>query len=96
MGLSHLGQVGEDSAGKIPNDFDAEVRQCLENIGAALKAGGMPPDDVVSVQVYVTGAAKFERVNVVYTSHSKDPRTTVVVAGPVGSGSIEITVTAGK
>ena len=34
------GQGGEDAAGKIPSDFDAEVRQCLENIGAVLKAAG--------------------------------------------------------
>lgn len=93
------GQGGEDAAGKIPSDFDAEVRQCLENVGAVLKAGGMSPADVVSVQVYITDAAKFQRMNAVYTSYFKDPRptrTTVVVAGLVGPGSIEITVTAKK
>ncbi len=93
------GQGGEDATGKIPNDFDAEVRQCLDNIGAVLKAGGMSPADVVSVQVYITDAAKFQRMNAVYTSYFKDPRptrTTVVVAGLVGPGSIEITVTARK
>jgi 2-iminobutanoate/2-iminopropanoate deaminase len=93
------GQGGEDAAGKIPNDFDAEVRQCLENIGSVLKAGGMSPADVVSVQVYITDAAKFQRMNAVYTSYFKDPRptrTTVVVAGLLGPGSIEITVTARK
>ena len=93
------GQGGEDAAGKIPNDFDAEVKQCLENIGAVLKAGGMSPADVVSVQVYITDAAKFQRMNAVYTSYFKDPRptrTTVVVAGLLGPGSIEITVTARK
>jgi len=93
------GQGGEDAAGKIPNDFDAEVRQCLENIGAVLKAGGMSPADVVSVQVYIIDAAKFQRMNAVYTSYFEDPRptrTTVVVAGLLGPGSIEITVTARK
>ncbi|MGA7240858.1 MAG: RidA family protein [Bryobacteraceae bacterium] len=93
------GQGGEDAAGKIPSDFDAEVKQCLENVGEVLKAGGMSPADVVSVQVYITDAAKFQRMNAVYTSYFKDPRptrTTVVVAGLVGPGSIEITVTAKK
>ena len=93
------GQGGEDAAGKIPSDFDAEVKQSLDNIGAVLKAAGMASTDVVSVQVYLTDAAKFQRMNAVYTSYFKDPRptrTTVVVAKLVGPGSIEITVTARK
>src|SRR6476620_7731992 len=86
------GQGGEDAAGKIPGDFDAEVKQSLENIGAILKAAGMSPADVVSVQVYLTDASKFQRMNAVYTTYFKDPRptrTTVVVAALVGPGNIE-------
>ena len=30
------GQGGEDAAGKIPADFEAEVKQCLDNIDAVL------------------------------------------------------------
>src|SRR4249920_1260989 len=56
------GQAGEDAAGKIPGDFDAEVKQSLDNIGAILKAAGMSPADVVSVQVYLTDASKFQRM----------------------------------
>ncbi|MCI0389470.1 MAG: RidA family protein, partial [Acidobacteria bacterium] len=93
------GQAGEDAAGKIPSDFDAEVKQCLDNIGAILKAAGMSPADVVSVQVYLTDGAKFQQMNAVYTAFFKVPRptrTTVVVAKLVGSGNIEITATARK
>jgi 2-iminobutanoate/2-iminopropanoate deaminase len=93
------GQGGEDSAGKIPNDFDAEVRQSLENVGAVLKAGGMTSTDVVSVQVYLADGAKFQRMNSVYTSYFKEPRptrTTVVVSRLVGPGNIEITLLAKK
>jgi 2-iminobutanoate/2-iminopropanoate deaminase len=93
------GQGGEDSAGKIPSDFDSEVKQSLENIGAVLRAAGMSPADVVSVQVYLTDAAKFQRMNAMYTDYFKVPRptrTTVVVAALVGPGNIEITVTARK
>ena len=93
------GQGGEDAAGKVPGDFDADVKQSLDNIGAVLKAAGMSPADVVSVQVYLTDGAKFQRMNAVYTSYFKDPRptrTTVVVAKLVGPGNIEITVTARK
>ncbi len=59
----------------------------------------MSKADVVSVQVHLTDAANFGRVNAVYTSYFKDPRptrTTVVVAGLVGPGGIEITVSARK
>lgn len=93
------GQAGEDETGKIPSDFDAEVKQCLDNIGSVLKAAGMSATDVVSVQVYLTDPAKFQRMNAVYTNYFKDPRptrTTVIVAGLVGPGSIEVTVTAKK
>jgi len=91
------GQGGEDAAGKIPGDFEAEVQQSLDNIGAVLKAASMSPANVVSVQVYLTDAATFPRMNKVYMNHFKDPRptrTTVVVAKLVGAGHIEITVTA--
>ena len=93
------GQAGEDKNGKVPANFDAEVKQALDNIDAVLKAGGMTPADVVSVQAYLTDAALFPRFNAVYTSDFKDPRptrTTVVVARLVGDGHVEITVTARK
>jgi len=90
---------GEDSVGKIPGDFEAEVKQALDNLGAVLKAAKMSPGDVVSVQVYLTDAATFERMNAVYKTYFNDPRptrTTVVVAKLVGQGRIEITATARK
>jgi len=93
------GQGGEDAAGKISSDFGAEVKQCLDNIDAILKAAGMSSSDAVSVQVYLTDAAKFQPMNAVYTTYFKEPRptrTTVVIAKLVGPGNIEITVTARK
>jgi 2-iminobutanoate/2-iminopropanoate deaminase len=93
------GQGGEDASGKIPATFEAEVQQSLENASAVLKAAGMSPSDVVSVQVYLTDGATFPRMNQVYMNFFKDPRptrTTVVVAKLVGEGHIEITVTARK
>jgi 2-iminobutanoate/2-iminopropanoate deaminase len=93
------GQGGEDANGKIPSEFEAEVKQALDNIGVVLKEAGMAPADVVSVQVYLTDGAMFPRMNAVYTAYFKDPRptrTTVVVAKLVGPGQIEITATARK
>ena len=93
------GQGGEDRDGKIPATFEAEVKQALDNIAAVLKEVGMSPADVVSVQVYLTDGAMFQRMNAVYTKFFQDPRptrTTVVVAKLVGPGQIEITATARK
>jgi len=93
------GMGGEDATGKIPATFEAEVQQSLDNIDRVLKGGGMSSADVVSVQVYLTDRGTFAAMNKVYTSYFKDPRptrTTVVVAGLVGDGHVEITVTAKK
>jgi 2-iminobutanoate/2-iminopropanoate deaminase len=93
------GMGGEDASGKIPANFDAEVKQSLDNINTVLKEAGMTPADVVSAQVYLTNKDLFERMNTVYSSFFKVPRparTTVVVADLVGEGHIEITVTARK
>jgi 2-iminobutanoate/2-iminopropanoate deaminase len=93
------GMGGETPAGAIPGDFESEVRQSLDNVGAVLKLAGMSASDVVSVQVYITDSAYFERMNNVYKAFFKDPRparTTVVVSKLVGAGHIEITATARK
>ena len=93
------GMGGENASGKVPPAFEDEVRQALDNVDSVLRAAGMSPQDVVSVQVYLTDAATFERMNTVYKAYFKEPRptrTTVVVAKLVGEGHIEITVTARK
>ena len=75
------------------------MKQSLDNINAVLKEASMGLSDVVSVQVYLTDGALFDRMNTVYKATFKDPkptRTTVVVAKLVGAGHIEITATAQK
>lgn len=91
------GMGGEDAKGEIPASFEAELKQCLANIDAVLKAAGMASANVVSVQVYLTDGALFDRMNAVYKTYFNEPRptrTTVIVAGLVGKGHVEITVTA--
>jgi 2-iminobutanoate/2-iminopropanoate deaminase len=95
------GQTGADfKTQKVPDNFDDEVRQCLNNVGSILQAGGMDFSDVVSVQVYLTDIDLFQRMNAVYTQLFKEPRptrTTVGVAKLAGAGAhVEITVTARK
>lgn len=92
------GQTGSDlKTGQIPEDFEAEVKQSLENIGLVLKEAGMTFDNAVAVQVYLTDMTLFPRMNTVYTTYFKEPRpvrTTVGVAKLVGTARIEVTVTA--
>ena len=94
------GQTGNDlKTGKISDDFEAEVKQTLDNIGLVLKEAGMTFDNAVTVQVYLTDMTLFPRMNAVYTTYFKEPRparTTVGIAKLVGTAKIEITVTASK
>lgn len=94
------GQTGSDlKTGKIPEDFEAEVKQTLDNIGLVLKEAGMTFDNAVTVHVYLTDMSLFPRMNNVYTTYFKEPRparTTVGVAKLVGTARIEITVIASK
>ena len=94
------GQTGADpKTGKIPDTFEAEVKQTLDNVGLVLKEAGMSFADAVTVQVYLTDMELFQRMNAVYTTVFPEPRparTTVGVAKLVGTAKIEITVTARK
>lgn len=93
------GQIGRDlKTQKVPENFDAEVRQVLDNIGVILREAKMNYADVVAVQVYLTDMALFPRMNALYTTYFKDPlpsRTTVAVTKlAVAEARVEITVTA--
>jgi 2-iminobutanoate/2-iminopropanoate deaminase len=91
------GQIGRDASGNIPENFEDEVKACLENIDKILKEVGVTPADAVAVQVYLTDMDLFDRMNKVYMSYFPEPRparTTVGVAKLVGKARIEITVTA--
>ncbi|MBZ5592974.1 MAG: RidA family protein [Acidobacteriia bacterium] len=92
------GQTGSDlKTGKLPEEFEAEVKQALDNIGLVLKEAGKGFGDAVAVQVYLTDMELFPRMNAIYTTYFKEPRparTTVGVAKLVGTARIEITVTA--
>lgn len=94
------GFSGEDpKTGAVPRDFEAEVRQALDKIGAILKAAGMEYADVVSVQVCLTDMSLFGRMNAVYKTYFNEPRPTRTIMGIsklIGSSRIEITATARK
>ena len=93
------GQLGRDpKTQKIPDNFEAEVRQVLDSIGIILREAKMDYSDVVSVQIYMTDMELFSRMNAVYTTYFKTDRpsrTTVGVVKLAAPGAhIEITATA--
>ena len=93
------GQIGRDlKTQQVPQDFDAEVRQVLDNIGIILKEAKMSYADVVSVQIYMTDMELFARMNAIYTTYFKadrPARTTVGIVKLAAPGArVEITVTA--
>ena len=94
------GQTGTDlKTNKLPENFQDEVRTCLDRVGIILKAAGMDYSDAVSVIVYLTDIGNFQQMNEVYTTYFKanrPARATVQVAGLVGGARVEISVTAAK
>ena len=93
------GQIGRDlKTAKVPEDFEAEVRQVLDNVGIILREAKMNYPDVVAVQVYLTDMELFQRTNAVYITYFKSDRpsrTTVGVSKLAAPGArIEVTVTA--
>src|SRR5712691_1383395 len=69
------GQIGRDlKTQKVPEDFEAEVRQVLDSIGIILREAKMNYADVVAVQVYLTDMELFQRMNAIYLMYFKDQR----------------------
>jgi 2-iminobutanoate/2-iminopropanoate deaminase len=93
------GQIGRDlKTQKVPDNFEAEVRQALDNIGIILREAKLTYADVVAVQVYLTDMNLFPKMNAIYTTYFKADRPARTTLGitklAVPEAHIEITVTA--
>jgi 2-iminobutanoate/2-iminopropanoate deaminase len=95
-GMLYLsGQTPMDSAtGKLAvGTIGDQTAQCFKNLFAVLESAGLSPDDVTSVQVYLTDMADFQAMNAIYATQFAQPypaRTTIGVASlPLGA-KIEI------
>ena len=93
------GQIGRDlKTQKVPDSFEAEVSQVLDNIGIILREAKMTYADVVAVQVYLTDMNLFPKMNAIYTTYFKADRPARTTLGitklAVPEAHIEITVTA--
>ncbi len=53
----------------VTSDFDSELRQVLENVGAILRAAGMDYRDVVQATVFVSDLSFYAKLNEVYSTY---------------------------
>lgn len=69
------GQIGTDSAGTlVPGGIEAETRQTMENIRAALAQGGATMDQVVKCTVMLADINEWAAMNRVYATYFKPGR----------------------
>jgi 2-iminobutanoate/2-iminopropanoate deaminase len=87
------GQTPKAPTGQMPQDFRAQVVQCLENVKAIVEAAGATLADVVKVNAYLADLANFPVFNEVYATYFTAPhpaRTTVGAVLPGGAVQVEI------
>lgn len=92
------GQGARGPDGQLPATFDAQARQCFENVKSVLETAGLTMESVVYTQVYLADPANYDAMNKVwaqYFSHGIPPaRATVgIYKMPTGT-TIEITAVA--
>ena len=76
-----------------------QTHQCFDNLFAVLADGGLGPDDVVKVNVYLTDMGDFAEMNEAYATRFASPppaRTTVGVAALPMGARVEIELVAKK
>jgi reactive intermediate/imine deaminase len=87
------GQVGFGPDGKlVAGGIEAETRQTLDNIAAALQLADASLDDVVKVTVWLEDLAEFADFNAVYRGYfpTSPPARSVVQAGLMIGARVEI------
>ena len=83
------GSIGLDpKSGKAPDSIDEEIKNLFDSYKATLAAAGMTMDDLVTVQVFCTDLALYDKFNAAYrTQFSKDfPARAFVGAGSLLRG----------
>jgi enamine deaminase RidA (YjgF/YER057c/UK114 family) len=63
------GQIGTRSDGSLPDGFDAQARQTMENVGAALARQGLGWGDVFHCLVMLENMADWPAFNRVYVPY---------------------------
>jgi 2-iminobutanoate/2-iminopropanoate deaminase len=63
------GQIGVAPDGKLPEGFEAQAKQTMENVGAALKARGLGWGDVFKCTVMIDNMADWPKFNTIYVPY---------------------------
>ena len=63
------GQIGIGADGKLPAGFEAQARQTMENVGAALKTAGVGWGDVFKCTVMIDDMANWPKFNTIYVPY---------------------------
>jgi enamine deaminase RidA (YjgF/YER057c/UK114 family) len=82
------GQDGRNADGSLPQDFQQQAGQSLDNVQRVLRAAGMDYGNVVWMNIYVTNAHDVAAMNDVYwkTIVQGPPARTVLVVGALPNG----------
>ena len=63
------GAIGVGPDGKLPQGFEAQAKQTMENVGAALKTVGLGWSDVFKCTVMIDDMADWPKFNQVYVPY---------------------------
>ena len=86
------GQTGQRLDGTVPADFAAQVTQALDNIKSVVAAGGLGPQNIVYVKVYLQEVKDYDQLNTVFEKYfpGTPPAGAVLGVASVPQSSIEI------
>ncbi len=96
------GQIGRGADGKLPDTFDGQAKQVMENVGTTLKAHGLGWGDVFKCTVFIVDMKNWPAFNAVYVpyfSAGKLPARSAVGANGLALGAqieLECLAYAGK
>ena len=63
------GQIGVGPDGKLPEGFEAQAKQTMENVGTALKTVGLGWGDVFKCTVMIDDMANLPKFNTIYVPY---------------------------
>ncbi|MCL2678298.1 MAG: RidA family protein [Clostridiales bacterium] len=87
------GQLGMDGEKRLPEPFEEQAHQALANLRRVLEAAGCSMDEVVKVNVYLTGIENLAAFNQIYAPYFPGPkpaRAAVAVSALPFGAKIEI------
>lgn len=69
------GAIGTDSTGRlVSGGIEAETRQTLENIKAALRRNGLGMEDIFKCTAMLVDIAEWPRMNAIYATYFPGPK----------------------